>query len=296
MVPVRKPRGGFTLIELLVVIAIIAVLIGLLLPAVQKVREAAARSTCSNNLKQITLALHNYADSVGNGKLPPLRVTLAPGGAQASALVALLPFVEQDALYRLHAASPNIDNDHKAVPVQAFLCPADDTVRDGVGPNGWAGSSYAINSQLLAEKGWFTVNNVDRTMYTIGNIPDGSSNTVAFAERKMLTENTPFTCSRDMPFQWNNQDMYYSATFGMYQTTYPSYWSTEWWWHDQRSIQPGIAGTRGTRWGANSSHPSTVQISMADGSVRGVNQSTDILTFWLAVMPADGEVLPSDWN
>lgn len=91
-------RAGFTLIEMMVVIAIISTMMGLLLPAVQKVRESANRMSCQNNLKQLTLALHHY--HLNYEQLPPFAVAARDGKAGATWAVLLLPFIEQDNLYR----------------------------------------------------------------------------------------------------------------------------------------------------------------------------------------------------
>ena len=149
-------RGGFTLIELLVVIAIIAILIGLLLPAVQKVREAAARMACSNNLKQMGLAIQNYASSY-NDKLPPLSpiyATTTPPFTD-SFHGELLPYMEQTALYQAAQASGNIIN-LTTTGVKPFVCPSDSSISSNLptgGQTGYAATSYAANYLLFGGAG-----------------------------------------------------------------------------------------------------------------------------------------------
>lgn len=187
-------RSGFTLIELLVVVAIIAVLIGLLLPAVQKVREAAARVKCQNNLKQLGLALHNYEGTYS--AFPPQGdYTLAAGTVYWSTHARLLPFCEQAHLQRLIdftrpiSAQPEVAR----VRVPYLLCPSE--VNDRERPDGPTFVHYPLNYAANAGEwailqppigrgtGVFVVNRPVR----IGEIADGTSNTLGMAEVKAFT-------------------------------------------------------------------------------------------------------------
>lgn len=211
-----KQRNGFTLIELLVVIAIIAILIGLLLPAVQKVREAASRARCANNIKQLCLALHNYHDS--NRKLP----MGAEISNELSWRVHTLPFVEFEALYKKFSFSagawngpPNREGPNKLVhalnKIPTFNCPSvpeilasngSSTLQDGrktytsdyhgvCGPKGTnpvTSAAYLVDNTPNAGQGGFAIQGVlgKNSVVKFTDISDGLSNTLMMGEVAVL--------------------------------------------------------------------------------------------------------------
>jgi prepilin-type N-terminal cleavage/methylation domain-containing protein len=294
MRPSPRSHPGFTLLELLVVIAIIAVLIGLLLPAVQKVREAAAQAKCRNNHKQVCLALHNYEGD--HGKLPPgIGSSWGGAGGYGTVLFQVLPYIEQDNLYK-QAAPVNGAPDGITVAdraVKLFVCPSDPSV----GPNGtvtdldgrvWGACSLAGNIQVFCDTysdGRFRSPNVPRRL---NQIDDGMSNTVLFAEKyawcplpginggscwgydKIDTSAEPMHPA--FALSWNQYD--FGPNWKLFQVR-PA----------QGQCDPTLAST---------AHRN-MTVGMADGSVRLVSPSISGPTWWAACTPAGGEVLGSDW-
>jgi len=289
----RTKRSGFTLIELLVVIAIIAILIGLLVPAVQKVREAAARTQCTNNLKQMGIAIHAYHDA--NKHLQAMvRYENAPIYWQTF-FGYMLPYIEQqNLLNRANNSGAVWGNGVNAIVVPIFICPSDPTPQNGLSPNGWAASSYAPNFLLFYATGWpidgnYYYNGQPQAApkYKIHTIPDGSSNTIMVVER-----------FAGFPAYggWNNTWCYPEGTWNWWLSSNGSQANCPWWGINPPQINPPLTGNGAAHpYYPNSAHP-VAMVLLGDASVRSVSSGVSSTTWLWASTPDDGNVLPQDWN
>ncbi len=305
-----RSRTGFTLIELLVVIAIIAILIGLLLPAVQKVREAAARIQSSNNIKQCSLALHTYADANGS-KLPPAVGYIGSSlTVYGTAQFYLLPYIEQDNVYRLNTGT---SLSVATTTLKTFVAPSDPTNGSTL-PSPFGPGNYAVNALAFgrATIDYTTIPAAPQVtaagvaLYTQtawpGGMPDGTSNTVAFAEKKLFCTNGPSGTTGPGGSAWG-----WHPTAPITANTNPTftppniflpafnYYSTG---SVAPILPPQIATTPATNCNPNLAHNLSTglcQVGLFDGSVRSVSSGVSQLTWAYACIPNDGQVLGSNW-
>lgn len=329
--PGRRSDTGFTLVELLVVIAIIGILVALLLPAVQAAREAARRTACTNNLKQIGLALHNYHDTFNafpSAGLYPVGAT----GFSWSAQARLLPFIEQANLQNLinwsvpYSGQPAV----AGTKVPVYLCPSEvnNRKRPDPQPTDPNFTHYPLN--YAANMGtWFVFDpasqqggfgllapNVPTNM---ASVVDGTSNTLAFAEVKAFQPylrdgGNPAGLGVPMPVdplsvsgmggsfkadsghtEWVDGRVHqtgFTATFPP-NTKVPYITGGRTYDVDFNSSREGIT-TTGTTYAvvtSRSYHPGGVNVGMTDGSVRFMPQTVDRLTWQALATRAGGEVI-----
>jgi prepilin-type N-terminal cleavage/methylation domain-containing protein len=286
-------RRAFTLIELLVVIAIISILIGMLLPAVQKAREAASRISCANNLKQIGLAMHTYHNDFE--RLPPSRVypvniivkdqLVFEGGPTWA--VFILPYLEQDNFYRQWNVSATYYDQApgaRLYNVKGYFCPSRRTAKDGFSvfgdtppisppdyPNTPGGlADYAVVDPTGTDNGGngsFRITNGVR----FAEFTDGQSNTLLVGEKHVAVGR--------YGYGWTDCSTY-NGNYGVCSSRAAS------------RLYPPTTNPNDTGWKFGSRHTGLVMFCLADGSVRPVPESINPLTYELLGTRNDGQVIP----
>ncbi len=315
-----RKRNGFTLVELLVVIAIIGVMVGLLLPAVQAAREAARRMSCSNNLKQMGLAMHNYHDT--HMRFPPAGLHIRDGeGASATSsswgpswVLMLLPFFEQGNLhgqynFSLTRARDGVNASVVTQEIPSLKCPSDGGAKQPWSNSvGFARGNYAANCgvsnafsrsnfDLKRERGPFT--NARRYSTKMADIEDGTSNTL------LIGEIVAGDRSGDVRGAWAYPSgVYFSGGTPHYTTPRlqlrmngnalnndlrdrPSRCSAD---DTDRHLRCTAGGSRAYQT-ARSKHPGGVQFTLADGSSRFISETIQFDTWLRLLAQADGAVI-----
>ncbi len=302
----RRRRPAFTLIELLVVIAIIAILIALLVPAVQKVREAAARIQCTNNIKQMVLATHNINDV--NKALPPLTspdgntfLTQAAGAynnVPYTLFAFLLPYIEQGNVYNAMVPSVYCGGQYNRV-IPTYVCPSDPSTANGFsqttngGANGFAAGCYGANYLAFGNpNGTSDYYCVQGKNAIPRSFTDGLSNTVFFGEVYASCGLTGSASSAyaslwaDGSQPWRPIICHNTST----KAVNPGYAPC-----NLFQVQPQMFNTCDPS-RANSSHTAGMNTGLGDGSVRFVTMQISAATWAEACDPRDGIPLGSDWN
>jgi prepilin-type N-terminal cleavage/methylation domain-containing protein/prepilin-type processing-associated H-X9-DG protein len=277
-------RKGFTLIELLVVIAIIAILIGLLLPAVQKVREAANRAACLNNLKQIGVAFHNHHDTLKafptggwDSSEPPTYVSGQPAvlaDQKAGWAFQILPYLEADNVWRGGQATNDLDRARVAVatPLKVYFCPSRRAPQTIV--YGTIGGAPATRGMCDYAASNLEGTGIVRQQYPnrMADVTDGTSHTLLVGDKRLNRSDL------GQPQSDDNQG-------------YTAGWDRDVVRHTDRQPAPDPSrGDGDKRFG--SSHPSRFNLVFADGSVRSVSYTIDPTVFRLLGHKSDGQAIP----